>query len=1149
MELSYNKFMKMIPEETKIYVERVLYYIRRFIVNDYNVSSDYDISSYDDYNTKLVASCILALDGTRYESFIKQRGYEKRKFYGSDCEKIANSNMEDAFNHATKLFQVYTDDTRYASLLSIDLLEHAIKLRDKAVRNSSNLNVDGFYNNYFGENTIRKDISEYVVAIHKELDAKKEKQLYGDLPFSTIYYLQTAAKIRTIILNRFDENRINETPYLKKDNDYLVPISLMMAIFEYDGNDKNMIEQYFESVGLSQSNLQKLLNLYISNEISDTYLSLDSIEQLYLRYAVEGKNQGVEQERIQIIDIIPNLIDRKFTNSTALEGLLNALHIPGTIFDDYYAKIHTYSLSSEERSLEDNYRNFFKDIQKDTKEFIMYCCKVYQLLMDKMKESKHNTEILKGSDDADTLAIYIAAHFFHGDIDQFYQTYGVTYDKVMELVGINISSEEINAVTLDKSILMNKFKRFIDSGVNSRKSNSEVTISDVIHNLCNRDFNQSTIMEDVFEEINRYEHLEKDFYDRLTKYVEKVEVEEKRKKYEEYFQGLPVEDIEYLTNLSIIFKNFSSKSLIDKYGIENCKVLALLGAMFSLGDSQVKDYFVHLGLDKSSISKIVTGSTSNYYSVSGSELDVDILRENFDEYVFGGFHKESKKEDIHIIDIVLNVFNKDIFHSVFLTKLFADISFDTTKFENGKGKEEYQQYVDKTTRQLELDHSLKTLGDTHYNVIKKSFGFYELYSKELQGEELEVLSILLAFFEYPYYSNFEFVKKRGLTKELLLETLHVKEHSFKGSNSEVEIIPHLQKYISKDINLLLLQVLETNTFKKIATNLGLNLDSMVFEVKTGTSYESSLTIQDGITLLDKLEVEEITGAKEASIPYYGGALLVHNSYIQSKYPKLMMSGTLEEATDGIKKLLDSIYTEEEVHETKKRGFFASLFSDEIDSPKKQVKFDSKAMETLSSMVDEQIRVLGEELKTFSQLREYMILYKKKNDAYVQKAVAYLQALDSGEIKLDSSGDELIDSMNFKSYRRVLQAKIESLRTSDILLQQQIVRLYQVVMNHCITINSLMMSRDTLLPIIGTEVIIHNGIATQGEGLDTSRQLIQLFESVMSNDIAGTESVLDKMKGTILSDEQLQLIRSNVNQLLSQLGDQQDGPKLSLNPKN
>ena len=170
---------------------------------------------------------------------------------------------------------------------------------------------------------------------------------------------------------------------------------------------------------------------------------------------------------------------------------------------------------------------------------------------------------------------------------------------------------------------------------------------------------------------------------------------------------------------------------------------------------------------------------------------------------------------------------------------------------------------------------------------------------------------------------------------------------------------------------------------------------------------------------------------------------------------------------------------------------------------------------------------------------------KKNDEYIRKAVAYLEALDKGEIHLDSTGDELIDSMNFKSYRRVLQAKIESLKTSDILLQQQIVRLYQVVMNHCITINSLMMSRDTLIPIIGTEVIIHNGIATQGEGLDTSRQLIQLFESVMSNDIAGTEAVLDKMKGTVLTDQQMQLIRSNVSQLLSQLGDDREGPKLSL----
>ena len=77
MTISYNEFMRLVPEETKEYVKNVLSNLYYFINKENIVRDKEDIKEYyrDNY-TKMVASCIIALDNTKYKDFLIQRGYK-----------------------------------------------------------------------------------------------------------------------------------------------------------------------------------------------------------------------------------------------------------------------------------------------------------------------------------------------------------------------------------------------------------------------------------------------------------------------------------------------------------------------------------------------------------------------------------------------------------------------------------------------------------------------------------------------------------------------------------------------------------------------------------------------------------------------------------------------------------------------------------------------------------------------------------------------------------------------------------------------------------------------------------------------------------------------------------------------------------------
>ena len=1132
MTISYNEFMRLVPEETKEYVKNVLSYLYYFINKENKVRDKEDVKEdYEDNYTKMVASCIIALDNTKYKDFLIQRGYKKN--FVTEKPSMADSLKEEVFNANIRLFDLYYDESLYKTLLPIDILQKAISIRDKEItKENSNKNPDDFYNSYFGSNKIRIDINSYAEEVSRAYKIELEKKIYGKLSYSVIRYIQTAAKIRRVLKIGLNKKEIEENDFLKNNEDYLIPISLLLAIYLYDGPSKNIIEECLNKEGLTYESIEKLIKpSYIENELNKVGMIQGSIQEYYLKYIKDGINKNKKEESITILDILNNIINRNFTNSVAIEALLNTLNKTLDVLS-LENKIYSSSFDSKEK-VEKDYEELFKEAQKDTKEFIELCCKTYQLLVTKTKDENYNTELIKGYDDEDTLAIYIAAHFYNSTIDRFYESKGVSFEKVMELLGLNINYEEINKIKIDKAVLLERFKRYFVNGTNQNKQKNQITIWDIIVNICDRDFNKSTIMEDIFEEINRREKLGKNFSKQLLDFATKTTMENNRKKFEDYFKDLPIENIQFLTNLSIIFKNYLNSDMVDKHGINNCRVLAIIGALFSIDDYRLNKYLEDLGLKENEISKIVNGNyNSKFYKTKGYDLDIDILIEYFNDYIYGGFNKDIKKQDIHVLDIFFNAFNKDIHSSVFLNKLFFDIGFDASKFFSGEAKNEYFDAMKREKLTEKISTELKEISNNYYNTIIKAINFYDTYSNDLQGENLEIASLLLAFLEKNNSeSNFNFFIKRGINRRAVIEYFKLNNKSLVSSKKIPEIYSILQKYNSNSLNELLLKIINTETFKVFAESLNIPLNELIIEITTGADYEKSLTITQRINMLDSLKVGELKNIDFVSLSNYSYPLTIHSSFIQSEYPNVIINSGINKATEKIQKIIDKIYVAPE--QPKKKRF--SLFSiwKKEEPVKKEIVVNEQTLSDLNSISTNLIQELDIEAIRFEEIENYMIRYKLKLEEYHQKALEYLEGLEQGTIVLESKGDPAIDELELASYKKVLREKIENLEKSISLINGQIKMLILVKTNHTRIKDKLDLYQAVLLPSINNGVTINNALKTQNASLTIDKKMLEIFANIWASDITETLQILESLSETGLSAEKIESIRNECQKIINE----------------
>ena len=1139
MNISYLEFMKIVPEGTKKYVNKVINYLYYYVIKDRYVKFKNSDNYYDSNTIRVLTSMMAAMqDDNEYKQLISQSTKVHNldiKYSSFSSIELNESERENIFNRFSKYFCYQVDDCNYKILKPIHILRNIflIALKDSSYDMSNFLNELGISNNY-------KEILNRACDDEKnQREISLEKEVYGELNASVITYIELASKVRVWLLTKLRKDGVKENDFLKPDDDYLVPLSLLIALFYCKGEYTDEIRKYLSINKIGFDNLNSLVIgnndfRYAFNNSRD----LNSIKMLYMKYFTEGHCKDKDKDKITIIDIVENLFDRSFSNSIVIDKLLLAINpnissqiVPEGGFINYFRV-------QSEKEKNDYAKSFYKELKGDTREFINFASKAYILILDKMKGNKHNSFILGGPDDADTLSLYIASHFYGSELEDYYVEHGVTFDKVMSLLGLSITREEIDNVPLDSKITVDIFKRFVDGGINQNRKHDSIEVIDVVKNLYRRDFNRSMIMESIFEEINKEIDLPADFSKTISSYFEEKERLAKKNEIEVYFKDKSTDYYNYITSACRIFHvlKYTSYPSVKDLSDEDCAAFALLYA-YKYNDFHLCGFLDFLGITDASLNKVLS---KNYVDRNNYAFDIDVVKSLFSKYIFEGRNKDKKiiTED----DILFNIFNKELHQSIWLTSFLTNCNLTYDSFND---LSEFKKAYEVNQEQKRIDDAYKKRYSINKDSVSKlleeassyvKFVGYALVNKgiEVDTDSLEFICIILALFNSKDKRVLEVFDKYNITKLGVLNYFNLTDLNLDNipKVNVSEFLNGFDTYFNPESNIHdisgLIKVLFINN--KDLTNafcayFGTSYDVLYTELVDRKDYIEVLTVEDRTKLLERNRVETLDYYSTNSVLNFGAALQSHAVFINDTFGKVISDASTRTETEDLSKVISGVCIEEK-EEVKKLSWFDKIFGAVEETPKTHIRIDDSALSNLKDLINNKLSPLYTYVSMEDELGKYMETYRKKNLEYIDTITV---AIEEVKRKLDSINinDNYGEYLRIKTCLSALERKKEVFLLTDQLTRQNIAAIYLSMQSLLDTVVGLEISRDALIPLIGTGVVIGKGIETNVDGKDINRQVITLLNDIVKKNSDGIRTGMKELEEPLLLSADMKLLSDNL----------------------
>lgn len=1120
MSLTYEEYLNLIPEDTKNFVKRVLQYIDiRWSVE----ASGHSMANANDVAVCMTCSLLAAWENNETRGKLSACGCRVGNIqFSEDClRELTTEREKELFERYGSLFLTFSDKTQYYSQSMYDIL--------KGVMYKS---YEYSFSRLFGIDEVSyRYIKSYADTLKKERTEEIETDLYKDLPVDVVFYLEYASKIRTELLELFKRRSLVEDKYIKNNDSYLVPLSLFYTLFELDTTEVKDILVYFNGKGITRDAVKKLVRIPVASEVKKNNANLECIKYLYKPY-FEAK----DGEDINVKTIVKRLLDRNITNNIGVERILSSLNVRAQDLSNMNEEIDKYKEVERDRQI----REFYDGLNVDTRDYINFATKIYQLLLEKMKEGKHNKYILSSVDDADTLALYIASSFYNTNIEKFYAGHGVSLDRVLKLLNITITKEEIDSQKLDSRITMDRFARFVNDGVNANKKSSAITIDNVAMNLCNRGFNKSMVMEHIFEGIRSDIDLPEDFTNRVRSYLTKLERDRVDKLIEQIFK---YKSNEYYNFMDIAYRAYRAMSRMNyENDMENIKLAILYAVLFTNHeDSKIYKY---LGITVDSIDNWYEKRIESYLDAS---FDIDVVASKLIPFV--------TEENGKIKAKIFTKENKDMKTVRFLASL--NINYDDL-CDLDKVREEIKVKEQRELLRKQVDECLDFKFDiVSKNIVVDAVRIYEYLVnnkrgivEQLSDSDIEDLSLFLGLIEgyvsedkttynIVYRSNDEYVSKYNITYERVLELLgySVDElNSNKDLNYDI-FMKHFKKYcdgkktkITKNDLIRTLFGKDSSVVRKIVESFYVDYTVYKAEFIYDKDYIDTLSMEERIIILTELKAYELEPDSTTDIVNYGSELGIHTKYINSEFPETIKQGERNSSVDSIKEVIDKIYGRK-TDTSKKHSWFDRIFGTG-EQEEHSIDINEEVLEELKKKVIEHINPLYQDIKTFEDLVRYMEVYRKKNLEYLDKVN---DAIEYYRIRMNEiDKDDVLETLKIDVYLKALNAKRDSFVLTDQLLRNYIYSLYVLIKGDLTTITGLEMARDTLIPLIGASNIMNNGIDNQRMGIKANKYIAKLLESVVSKNNVGMRDNLEELRKLGVSDNQLLEISTDVNKYIEQI---------------
>lgn len=1118
MNISYEEFMEIIPKETKTYVNTVLKYL--YHLRTYN-SDLYIVVKLDQYIYKyIIGSTFLkeivmfieALYGKNNYQYIA-RELAKGKFvdrndveisYKETIIKIEKNDLKETFNTYKNYFQIYNNVEDYYGLTTLDLINNIYK--DSTTFDPEIYRDGSFYfHKYFITQDEYNNLNiEKIIKVEKaKIKNDLKKEVFSNIQINVVNLIETASSIYNAYIN--PENNDKEKLLSLRNcfancnsKEDIAALSLFMSFLtSKDSNIKEMINK----LKIDTSLISKYNDVLSNLTLKPNYLVIKKYYQPYIECL---KNIKLDPTK----ELFATLFNRNATNSTIVETILSSYNL----YKDNILDL------LDERDEQIKINDFLKEqnITDNDKNVLINLTKAYTLILSKKKD---NTKYLKNNNDIISLA-YL---FTNKSLYNFYEEHDITYDKIFNLLGINITKEELESTKVSFS----KIKSVYESTTINQKEN-KITFNN----------GNSLVLENIFNDLSKDKKID-DITKELKEFTERKQQEHQNFIYKELYTDLKPSTINYLK--CIAEQDTELEKILNNLSPEDKKVAAIL--YVTLNDKSLQDFLKEKGLTNDSLNNF---NKQYFSSVVTNDKDFnEILYNNYLDYIFKGYNSSVERKDLTPYHIFRNIFNKELYDGTYLirflhhiSKNYEDFNDLDTQYENYFTKQRCESLLRSTNSNLSREYLTNAI---KYNTIIEKI-------PNITDLDKEKLSLILAFFDT--YNTIEIdddknnnivfiaktLEKYNITKERILEYLNITNPNIKSTETSYRLGLNYQKYlegekdysISSIIKKLFSNEVNNSNILKIISNLSdENYSILQKEIITGKEYIP--TLSECIKSLQNIEVSSIDLSSTINIVNYGNILTSHFKTINQEQQKLIDSDSTGKSVETINELVNKCYQPEE----KKKGFFSSLFS--VESGEKESNIKIENFHILKDAISKNIELLSKELLTYDKLKKYISEYSKKNYEFLLKTIDMIKLLENKLQTIDPSNPfEYSNYLDVSSQLQIVKNKKERFITSNQLLNQELVKLNQMIVNHFLTINALETARDDLLPLIGSELLIGQGIENEKRTIELSKDVMDLFKALLYKNADDAKITLDKLNDFYNAKGTINVLNSSVTSYIETL---------------
>ena len=1072
--MNYQKFMELVPKETKDFVFTVLDRLNFYE----NASIFVKIKGLDGYykknfitgdEIKILSIMIKILNTTVYSSYSK--GFLTRDIYYQNFNDIENElgnievfQFEKGSSEAT-LYKKYID---YFSFLDkeIDYLTLSpLRIFNRALTK--------IYNE-------TKNIELYLISLQKALEI---------LPNNT----------KIIEIEKKYLSEIRNNLYEKASIDVIKVVENASIIFQKakdnfsDYNDLSSIT-ILMSILLTSSckEIQNKLSTYefniVNKEKYSTFIENEKVDYEVVKYYFEKylKYKNVNE-------LFLALFNRNVTNSVEVEKIfLNA----GLTKEK--AKSILLTPSKEEIITE-----FYADTVPKEKGDYQLICSMYNSV------NTHNKRLYPNDNMYLTLIAFDYQN--NGKLSKYFLENGITLDMILAKYNLNLSDSQY----IDYQTYLNK----VLIGYKDAKDKLKFMAS-------------SKFVIDLFNTFakNKTNNLDSD----INNYYKLIEIKETEASYERIYKGKDKIYIDFLNTSYEIHDKLRNSDVVNNILSQtDLKVLSILITLelitlYIPTIDTIKNTVLNENIINEALGDVYNVNFSLYSEVenlininisNGNESTTlkqkinDINHPVEVEKVFGSYL------DDDLLNTLYKLFEVEKDNSLILKKLFmgktideikSNIDNEVIRVATKKKYDEYQKLLCMpndnacdSTKQLLNKLCMINLTDIKANIL------YEFVAMNFDNNTLD------------FYQ--EALERYGITKEILSEKFGFINSKLAYNEINLENFVALEDYFTtqnnghkykNSIQNILINLIADGYFDELITNK----KALLYELKETKKYIPSLS--ETIENLQSIPIEEVNIDSLSEIMKFGDALNGEYELVTSEERKALESDSSALSIQTINDLLSK-------KNKRKKGFWASLFE-----PYEEEKTISD-VSTLKEAINKNITILSRELLTFDLVRKYISVYFAKNLEYVNKSSEALALLNERLSKLNPKDTfEYASFLEVNSMKTIMTEKNKRFNVTSSLLNQELYKINAAIVNHFITINALEMARDDLIPLIGSEVIIGTGFISNNNAMQITNDVIGLFQAILAQNVEQTKIMLERLNN--MPNIDVTKLNANVNGYIEML---------------